>query len=55
MASGEQIWSGVSLEQQTVFGHLHQDKSDQLPYVHPTNHLLKPAQKQNMQHVESDR
>lgn len=40
---GEQLRCGLALEQQLLFGHLHQDETDQFPHVHAADHLFKPA------------
>ena len=45
MPGGQQVGRGLALEQQTLLGHLHQDEAHQLPHVHPTDHLLEPAQR----------
>lgn len=42
-APSKQLRGDSPLKQQPLSGHLYQDEANQLPHVHPTDHLLKTA------------
>lgn len=50
---GEELGSDSPLKKQPLLGHLHQDEPHQLPHVHPTDHLLKPAEGDSSSHARS--
>lgn len=45
-SSGEELCCSLALEQQMLFGHLHQDETHYFSHVHAADHLLKPVHKQ---------
>lgn len=45
--SREQLHCGLALEQQLLFGHLHQDETHKFSHVQAADHLLKPDQEKS--------
>ena len=44
LSFGQELRGYSSLKEQPLLGHLYQNESNQLSYVHPTGHLFKPDQ-----------